>query len=132
MFASQFTTGINDTGGKFSKRFETALMVYSGAGGKLIHEKKPEVENLVTLSATICPEKSNSLVYTADNGSKNLKLWYLSDGEACEAVVVQRSVVGLEEKRLVVQEPLHLTTHKDRCHFVLIFDTVPSHQVRSA
>ncbi len=63
----------------------------------------------MTLSATICPEKSNSLVYTVDNGSKNLILRYLGDGEACEAVVVQRPVVGLEEKRLVVQEPLHLT-----------------------
>jgi hypothetical protein len=30
--------------------FETALAVYSGAWGKLIHEKMPEVENLVTLS----------------------------------------------------------------------------------
>jgi hypothetical protein len=26
------------------------LMGYSGAGGKLIHEKKPEAKNLVTLS----------------------------------------------------------------------------------
>jgi hypothetical protein len=33
--SSRLTTGINDTGGKF----ETALMVYSGAWGKLIHEK---------------------------------------------------------------------------------------------
>jgi hypothetical protein len=35
---------------EFSKKFETALMVYSGAWGKLIHGKKPEVKNLVTLS----------------------------------------------------------------------------------
>jgi hypothetical protein len=35
---------------EFSKKLETALMVYSGAGEKLNHEKKPEVENLVTLS----------------------------------------------------------------------------------
>jgi hypothetical protein len=35
---------------KFSKKFQTALTVYSGAWGKLIHEKKPDVENLVTLS----------------------------------------------------------------------------------
>jgi hypothetical protein len=34
---------------KFSKKFETALTVYSGAWGKLIQEN-PEVENLVTLS----------------------------------------------------------------------------------
>ena len=34
---------------KFSKKFEMALMVYSGAWGKLIHEKKPEAKNLVTL-----------------------------------------------------------------------------------
>jgi hypothetical protein len=31
------------------EKFETALMVYSRTWGKLIHEKKPEVENLVTL-----------------------------------------------------------------------------------
>ncbi len=34
----------------FKKKFETVLMEYSGAGGKLIHEKKPEANNLVTLS----------------------------------------------------------------------------------
>ncbi len=32
-----FATGVNDTGGKFE--FETVYMEYSGAGGKLIHEK---------------------------------------------------------------------------------------------
>ncbi len=35
---------------EFSQKFETALMGYSRAWGKLIHEKKPEVENLVALS----------------------------------------------------------------------------------
>jgi hypothetical protein len=35
------------------EKFETALMVYSGAWGKLIHEKKPEVKNFVTLSLEI-------------------------------------------------------------------------------
>jgi hypothetical protein len=35
---------------EFSKKFETVLLGYSGAGGKLIHEKKPEAKNLVTLS----------------------------------------------------------------------------------
>jgi hypothetical protein len=34
---------------KFSKKFETALRVHSGAWGKLIHEKN-QVENLMTLS----------------------------------------------------------------------------------
>jgi hypothetical protein len=34
----------------FCKKFETALMGYSGAWGKPIHDKKPEVENLVALS----------------------------------------------------------------------------------
>ena len=34
---------------EFSKKFEMALVVYSGAWGKLIH-KKPEVENLEALS----------------------------------------------------------------------------------
>jgi hypothetical protein len=32
------------------EKFETVLMGYSGAGGKLIHGKKTEVKNLVTLS----------------------------------------------------------------------------------
>jgi hypothetical protein len=46
----QFAAGVADTGGQpwaanisanfeFSKKFETALMVYSGAWGKLINEK---------------------------------------------------------------------------------------------
>ncbi len=35
---------------EFSKKFETALILYSGAWEKLIHEKNPEVENLVTPS----------------------------------------------------------------------------------
>jgi hypothetical protein len=35
---------------EFWKKFETTLMVYLGAWGKLIYEKKPEVKNLVTLS----------------------------------------------------------------------------------
>jgi hypothetical protein len=42
-FASVVDTGVNDTGGHFPP-------VYSGASGKLIHAKKPEVKNLVTLS----------------------------------------------------------------------------------
>jgi hypothetical protein len=50
--ASLFATGVADTGGKFAagvvsceylreflKKFQTALMVYSRAWGKLIHEK---------------------------------------------------------------------------------------------
>ncbi len=35
---------------EFSNKFKTALMGYSGAWGKLIHEKKPEVKNLLPLS----------------------------------------------------------------------------------
>jgi hypothetical protein len=35
---------------EFSKKIEMALLGYSGAWGKLIMKKKPEVENLVTLS----------------------------------------------------------------------------------
>ncbi len=55
----KFATGVVDTGGaplhanistNFRKKFETVLIGYSGAGGKLIHEKKPEAKNLVTLS----------------------------------------------------------------------------------
>jgi hypothetical protein len=74
-----FATGVNDTGGKFSasvvdtggnlppasltpaannwnnirefsKKFEMILMLLSWAWGKVIHEKKPEAKNLVTLS----------------------------------------------------------------------------------
>ncbi len=37
---------------EFSKKFETVLMGYSGAGGKLIHEK-PEAKKLVTLSLEV-------------------------------------------------------------------------------
>jgi hypothetical protein len=38
-----FSAGVVDTGGNLppvSKKFKTVLMGYSGAGGKLIHEKK--------------------------------------------------------------------------------------------
>jgi hypothetical protein len=46
----KFATGVNNSDGKFAagvnanfrKKFETALMVYSGAWGKLIHEKNQE------------------------------------------------------------------------------------------
>jgi hypothetical protein len=37
---------------EFLKKFETALMAFSGAWGRLIH-KKPEVENLVALSLEV-------------------------------------------------------------------------------
>jgi hypothetical protein len=38
---------------EFSKKFETALLVYSGAWGKLIHEKKSrKSRGTVPLSAT--------------------------------------------------------------------------------
>jgi hypothetical protein len=40
----------NVTNIRLLKKFATALMVNSGAWGKLIQEKKTEVENLVTLS----------------------------------------------------------------------------------
>jgi hypothetical protein len=35
---------------EYSRIFETVLMGYSGAWVKLIHEKKPEVVNLMALS----------------------------------------------------------------------------------
>jgi hypothetical protein len=37
----KFATGVVDTGGapRLAKKFETVLMGYSGAGGKLIHKK---------------------------------------------------------------------------------------------
>ncbi len=54
-----FVTSVSDTGGStlsceylrdFWKKLEMVIMGYSGAGGKLIHKKKPEAKNLVTLS----------------------------------------------------------------------------------
>ncbi len=43
-----------DTGGApwlaIFEKFEQVLTEYSGTGGKLIHEKKPESKNLVTPS----------------------------------------------------------------------------------
>jgi hypothetical protein len=42
---SRCTTGINDTGVNFrEKKFETTQMVYSGAWGKLIHEKNQKLK----------------------------------------------------------------------------------------
>ncbi len=35
---------------EFSEKYETVLMGYSGAGGKLIDEKNQKQKNLVTLS----------------------------------------------------------------------------------
>ncbi len=59
---AKFAAGVVDTGGKFAanfrKKFETVLMGYSGAGGKLIYEKKPEAKNLVTLSLSCDTFKS--------------------------------------------------------------------------
>ncbi len=55
--AEQFFAGVVDTGDKhlfanisanFLKKFKTAPMEYLGAWGTLIHEKKTEIENLVS------------------------------------------------------------------------------------
>jgi hypothetical protein len=43
------------------------LLGYSGAGGKLIHEKKPEAKNLVTLS------------FERGNGGDTLYIGYPTD-----------------------------------------------------
>ncbi len=48
----KFVTGVNDTCGKFLNKFETALTRYSGAWGKLIHEK-----NLKSKILWHCPFK---------------------------------------------------------------------------
>jgi hypothetical protein len=32
------------------KKFEITLLLFSGAWGKMIHEKKPEAKNFVTIS----------------------------------------------------------------------------------
>ncbi len=42
------TADIRDYLCEFSKKFQTITMAYSGARGRLIYEKKPEVENLVS------------------------------------------------------------------------------------
>jgi hypothetical protein len=34
----------------FRKKFEMNLILFSGAWGKMIHEKKPEAKNLVIMS----------------------------------------------------------------------------------
>jgi hypothetical protein len=60
---AKFAAGVDDTGAtgvidtltfedlrEFSKKFKTVLIGYSGAEGKLIHEKKTEAKNLMTLS----------------------------------------------------------------------------------
>ncbi len=57
--SSNFSAGVVDTGGapwlahisvNFRKNLKRALIEYYGAWGKLIHEKKQEAKNLVTLS----------------------------------------------------------------------------------
>jgi hypothetical protein len=59
----KFTTGVVDTSNlptmsnlplanislNFRKKFEMTQMLFSWAWGKMIHEKKPEAKNLVTL-----------------------------------------------------------------------------------
>jgi hypothetical protein len=42
------------------------LMIYSGAWEKLIHEKKPEVENLVTLSL-LGPQEMKKFFFWSSN-----------------------------------------------------------------
>jgi hypothetical protein len=44
---------------RIKKKFETDLMVYSGAWGKLIPEKKPEVENHVTAGIKYLPSSNH-------------------------------------------------------------------------
>jgi hypothetical protein len=52
----QFATSVVDTGGKLRisprifEKIRNDAMLLSGAWGKVIHEKKPEAKNLVTLS----------------------------------------------------------------------------------
>ncbi len=58
-FAAGIATSVVDIGGaprlvnisvNFRKKFKMTLLLFSGARGKVIHEKKPEAKNLVTLS----------------------------------------------------------------------------------
>jgi hypothetical protein len=53
----KYSTSVLDTSGlglqispRFFEKFGMTLMLFSGAWGKMIHEKKPEAKNLVTLS----------------------------------------------------------------------------------
>jgi hypothetical protein len=41
------------------KTFETVIMGYSGAWEKLIHEKKPDVENLVAKGSSVKSGRSS-------------------------------------------------------------------------
>jgi hypothetical protein len=51
---AKFAAGFVDTGGtnlrEFSDKIEITLMLFTEAWGKVIHEKKPEAKNPVTLS----------------------------------------------------------------------------------
>ncbi len=58
----KFTTGVNDTGGAPSLREFSLLIQYSGAGRKLIHEKKPEAKNPMTLSLQTSAQNAESLL----------------------------------------------------------------------
>ncbi len=78
---SNFAAGVVDTGGKFAtggapllanisgnfrKKFETVQMVYSGAGGKLIHEKTRSKKSLDTVPLKL-----------VNNGKvANVRYWY--------------------------------------------------------
>jgi hypothetical protein len=51
----KFAAGVVDTGGlrEFSKKFQTVLMGYSGAGGKLIHKKTRSKKSRDTVPLSI-------------------------------------------------------------------------------
>jgi hypothetical protein len=48
-FAAGGAPSIANISANFREKIETTLMLFSGAWGKMIHEKKPEAKNLVTL-----------------------------------------------------------------------------------
>ncbi len=51
---------------EFSKKFETALMVYSGAWGKLIHEKNQKSKISCTVPLIYLKENTFSLIWDHD------------------------------------------------------------------
>jgi hypothetical protein len=56
---------------EFSKKFEMTLMLFSGARGKVIHEKKSEAKNLTTLSLSAFIALSHSCQLSAGFSAKS-------------------------------------------------------------
>ena len=78
-----------------------------GLGTHRNHLDTPGNKSFLTCNRVGHYCRANRLISNLYSLSHSLS-GHLGDGEAEEAVVVHRSVVGLEEQRLLVEEPLHL------------------------